>query len=64
MEMHFNLEKVAHAIEMDAGEYLPELRQALAEAQAGIGRITKPKQLLTNTERSLYQEIPQELAVA
>jgi uncharacterized protein (DUF4415 family) len=30
-----NVEKVAQAIEADAGEALPDLRQALAEAKAG-----------------------------
>ena len=33
-----DVEKLAAAIEADAGESLPDLRQALAEAKAGIGR--------------------------
>jgi antitoxin StbD len=35
-----NIEKITKAIEADAGETLPDLRQALAEAKAGIGRVT------------------------
>lgn len=38
---------IAKAIEDDAGEFLPELRQALHEAQQIIsGRITTPEQIL------------------
>ncbi|AYM97064.1 hypothetical protein EAG14_14425 [Acidovorax sp. 1608163] len=33
-----NVEQVARAIEADAGESLPGLREALAEAKAGRGR--------------------------
>ena len=42
-----DIEKIANAIEADAGESLFELRQSLAEMQAEkIGRITTPEQLL------------------
>lgn len=47
-----DIEKVAHAIEADAGESLPDLRQALAEANAGLGRITTAEQLLVRTART------------
>jgi putative transcriptional regulator len=46
-----NIEKVAQAIEADAGEALPDLRQALAEAKAGIGRVTTPEQMLVRQAR-------------
>ena len=46
-----DIEKVAAAIETDAGETLPDLRQALAEAKAGIGRITTPEQILVRQAR-------------
>ncbi|MCW5260893.1 helix-turn-helix domain-containing protein [Verminephrobacter eiseniae] len=46
-----DIEKVATAIEADAGEILPDLRQALAEAKAGIGRVTTPEQLLVRRAR-------------
>lgn len=41
-----NVEKVAKAIEADAGMVLPDLRQALAEAKAGIaGVVHGPEQI-------------------
>jgi putative transcriptional regulator len=46
-----DVEKMAAAIEADAGEALPDLRQALAEAQAGIGRVTTPEQILVRQAR-------------
>jgi putative transcriptional regulator len=46
-----DVEKVASAIESDAGEALPDLRQALAQAKAGIGRITTPEQMLVRQAR-------------
>lgn len=46
-----DIEKIAQAIEADAGEELPELRQALAEAEAGLGRITTPEQILARAAR-------------
>lgn len=42
-----SVEKVAGAIEADAGEALPGLRQALAEAKAGRpGRVHTPEQVV------------------
>lgn len=46
-----DVEKVATAIEADAGEALPDLRQALAEAKAGLGRVTTPEQILVRQAR-------------
>ncbi|MBS4020158.1 MAG: type II toxin-antitoxin system MqsA family antitoxin [Dechloromonas sp.] len=46
-----DIERVASAIEADAGEALPDLRQALKEAQAGIGRVTTPAQMLVRQAR-------------
>lgn len=46
-----DVEKVAKAIEADAGESLPELRQALAEAKSGVGRVTTPEQILVRQAR-------------
>jgi len=46
-----DVEKIAKAIEADAGEALPDLRQALAEARAGTGRVTTPEQLLVRQAR-------------
>ncbi|MCL5969278.1 MAG: helix-turn-helix domain-containing protein [Betaproteobacteria bacterium] len=46
-----DVEMVAAAIEADAGEALPDLRQALAEAKAGIGRVTTPDQILVRQAR-------------
>ncbi len=46
-----DIEKVAAAIEADAGESLPELRHALAEASAGEGRVTTSVQLLVRAVR-------------
>lgn len=51
MRKKINLEKVAAAIEADAGEALPDLRQALAEAQKGMGRVTTPEQILVQQAR-------------
>ena len=42
----FDINKVAAAIEADAGETLPDLRQALAEAKDEKGRVTTPEQML------------------
>jgi putative transcriptional regulator len=52
-----DIEKIAKAIEADAGEPLPELRQALREARdirAGkaTGRVTTPEQLLVRAARA------------
>jgi putative transcriptional regulator len=46
-----DVEKIARAIERDAGMKLPEVRQALAEAKAGVGRTTTPEQLLVRSAR-------------
>lgn len=46
-----DIEKVAKAVELDAGEVLPDLRQALAEAAAGEGRVTTPEQVLVRAAR-------------
>ena len=47
-----DLEKTAKAIELDAGMALPDLLQALAEAKAGVGRVTTPEQILVRQARS------------
>ncbi len=40
-----DIECVARAVEDDAGESWPDLRQALAEFKAGdVGRVTAPEQ--------------------
>ena len=41
-----DIEKVTKAIEDDAGEPLPDLRQALEEAKARVGRVTTPEQIV------------------
>lgn len=51
MAKKFDIEAVARAIEADAGEALPDLRQALQEAQAGEGRVTTPEQILVRQAR-------------
>jgi putative transcriptional regulator len=48
---NMNIDKVAAAIEADAGETLPDLRQALVEAKAGLGRVTTPEQILVRQAR-------------
>jgi len=48
---NIDIETVTKAIEADAGEALPGLRQALKEAKAGIGRITTPEQILVRQAR-------------
>ena len=47
-----NIEKVAKAIEADAGMPLAELRAALKEAKAGIGRVTTPEHILLRQARA------------
>jgi putative transcriptional regulator len=42
-----DVEKVATAIEADAGEAISDLRQSLTEAKAGLGRVTTLKQVMT-----------------
>lgn len=51
MNKEIDLEAIANAIELDAGETIPELRQALAEAQTMQGRITTPEQILVRQAR-------------
>lgn len=51
MGKKIDIEAVAKAIEADAGEALPDLRQALKEAQAGAGRVTTPEQILVRQAR-------------
>lgn len=46
-----DIDEVVAAIEADAGESLPDLRQALAEARAGVGRVTTPDQILVRQAR-------------
>ncbi|MDD2774589.1 MAG: type II toxin-antitoxin system MqsA family antitoxin [Gallionella sp.] len=46
-----DIEKIARAIEQDAGMELAEVRQALSEASAGIGRVTTPAQTLVRAAR-------------
>lgn len=48
---NIDIEAVAKAIEADAGEVLPDLRQALKEAKAGAGRVTTPEQILVRQAR-------------
>ena len=45
------VETVATAIEADAGEALPDLRQALAEVKTGLGRVTTAEQILVRRAR-------------
>ena len=47
-----DIEKIAQAIEVDAGMVLDDLRQGLAEMQAGVGRITTAEQLLVRSARA------------
>jgi len=52
---HFDIEAVAQAIEADAGQALPDLRQALTEVKAGTGdgcRITRPEQMIVRATRN------------
>ena len=46
-----DIERVAKAIETDAGEPLSDLLEALMEAKIEIGRITTPEQTLARTTR-------------
>lgn len=50
---NIDVEKVARAIEADAGEALPNLRQALIEAKAGLGRVTTPEQFIVRQAREV-----------
>jgi len=46
-----NIEKITKAIEADAGEPLPDLRQALEEAKARIGRVNTLERMLVRQAR-------------
>jgi len=46
-------EKMAMAIGADAGEPIPNLRQALAEAKAELGRVTTPEQIIVRLPSSM-----------
>jgi putative transcriptional regulator len=49
---NLDVEATARAIEADMGEALPDIRQALAEAKAGVvGRVTTPAQILMRQAR-------------
>jgi len=50
-----DIEQVVVAIEADAGEQLHDLRQALAETQLGLGRVTTPKQILVRQAPEFVQ---------
>ena len=47
-----DIEAIAKAIEADAGEALPELRQALEETNAWMGRVTTAEQTLVRSARA------------
>ncbi len=47
-----DIERIAQAIEADAGMALDDLRQGLAEMQAGVGRVTTAEQLLVRAARA------------
>jgi len=47
-----DIDAVAKAIELDAGESLPDLRQALQEARTGLaGRVSTSEQILVRQAR-------------
>jgi len=46
-----DVNKIAMAIEADAGESLPDLRQALDEAKTRVGRVTTAEQILVRKAR-------------
>jgi putative transcriptional regulator len=47
-----DIEKIAQAIEADAGMALDDIRQGLAELQAGAGKIHTPEQILVRSARA------------
>lgn len=47
-----DIEKIAKAIEADAGQPLPELRDALREAQGRQGRVTTAEQMMVRAART------------
>ncbi|WP_028218577.1 helix-turn-helix domain-containing protein [Paraburkholderia oxyphila] len=46
-----DIERIAKAIETDAGVPLPDLRKALEEAKGRVGRVTTPEQMLVRQAR-------------
>jgi putative transcriptional regulator len=54
-----DIEKIAMAIETDAGMSVEGLREGLAEMKAGIGRINTPEQILLRTVRAKIK-LPQQ----
>jgi putative transcriptional regulator len=46
-----NIEKIARALEADAGMALDDVRQGLLEMQAGLGRVHTPEQILVRSAR-------------
>ena len=46
-----DVERVAAAIEADAGGALPNLDQALAESKGGLGRVTTAEQIIVRQAR-------------
>ena len=50
---NMDIEKIAQAIEKDAGQSLPDLRESLRQAKQGqFGRIHKPEQILVRAARN------------
>jgi putative transcriptional regulator len=47
-----DIEKIAKAIEQDAGMPLADIRQGLAQMQAGKGRLSTPEQILVRSART------------
>lgn len=47
-----DIEKIANAIEADAGQSLTELRDALREAQGRHGRVTTAEQIMVRAART------------
>jgi putative transcriptional regulator len=47
-----NIEKIAQAIEADAGMALDDIRQGLSEMQASVGRVTTAAQILVRSARA------------
>jgi putative transcriptional regulator len=47
-----DIEKIAQAIEADAGMPLDDIRQGLAEMQSGVGRVTTAEQLRVRAARA------------
>lgn len=54
-----DIEKIAQAIEADAGITIEGIRDGLAEMEAGMGRVNTPEQILLRTVRSKIK-LPQQ----